>query len=68
MNKTVVKVVGFIVGLSVLLWCVGHVLTFKDRDGIYSMTKFYELEENTVDVLVLGSSHAYTKINTGILW
>ena len=32
------------------------------------MTKFYDLEDHTVDTLVLGSSHAFEDINTGVLW
>lgn len=68
MKKTAVKVAGFVAGLCILLFCMSRVLAFKDHDGIYSVTNFYELEDNTVDVLVLGSSHAYTDINTGILW
>jgi hypothetical protein len=43
-------------------------LRFKYYDGIYSVTKFYEQEDNSVDVLILGSSHAYQSFNTGILW
>lgn len=68
MKRTAVKAAGFVAGLCILLFCMSRVLTFKDHDGIYSVTNFYELKDNTVDVLVLGSSHAYTDINTGILW
>ena len=32
------------------------------------MTKFYEQDRNTVDVLILGSSHAFENINTGTVW
>lgn len=32
------------------------------------MSKFYELEDNSVDVLFLGSSHAFEDFNTGTLW
>lgn len=68
MNKTAVKFIAGALILCILLWNVNRVLAVKYDDGIYSMTKFYELEENTVDVLVLGSSHAYMSFNTGVLW
>jgi len=44
------------------------VLKVKHGDGIYSVTTFYEQEENSVDVLILGSSHAFEDFNTGVLW
>lgn len=68
MKKIAAKIVGVVLVGCFLLGYVNHVFTIKDDDGIYSMTKFYELEENTVDVLVLGSSHAYMSFNTGVLW
>ncbi len=68
MKKTAVKVVSGALILCMLFWHANHVLAVKYDDGIYSVTNFYELEKNTVDVLVLGSSHAYMSFNTGVLW
>ncbi len=68
MRKTAVKTVGIIMILCLVLWYANHVLSIKDDDGVYSMKKFYELDKNTVDVLVVGSSHAYSSFNTGVLW
>lgn len=68
MKKTAVTFAGGALILCLLLWHVNHVLSVKYDDGIYSVTQFYELEEDTVDVLVLGSSHAYMSFNTGLLW
>lgn len=68
MKKTAVRFVAGALILSLLLWYTDRVLAVKNDDGIYSVTKFYELEKNTVDVLVLGSSHAYMSFNTGVLW
>lgn len=45
-----------------------YVLTPKDDFGICSMTTLYQQEENTVDVLVLGTSLAYAGVNTNVLW
>ena len=41
---------------------------FKYNEVIYSLETFYEQEENTVDVLIIGSSHAFENINTAVLY
>ena len=45
-----------------------YVLTPKHDYGICPITTFYQQEENSIDVLVLGTSCAYTGVNTNILW
>lgn len=45
-----------------------YVLVPKDDFGICSMTNLYQQEEDTVDVLVLGTSLAYAGVNTNVLW
>ena len=44
--------------LAVSLLGFHKVFSFKYGDGIYSVTTFYEQEEDSVDLLILGSSHA----------
>lgn len=44
------------------------VLMLKSEDGIEQMKSFYLQKENTVDVLLVGSSHIYCNVNTGELW
>lgn len=68
MKKSIIRIIYFFMILGTVLLCVNHVLKLKYSDGIYDMTKFYELEDDTVDVLILGSSHAYLNFNTGVLW
>lgn len=68
MTKSIVKIICFGTILIFILKYVNDVFSFKYGDGIYSLTKFYELEEDTVDVLFLGSSHAFENVNTGTLW
>lgn len=58
---------GFI-SIMAVLWLVSCIFQYKFEDGIYQMKYFYEQKKDTVDVLVLGSSHAYCDINTGILY
>ena len=54
--------------LLMVLAGINRVFKMKYGDGIYSLTKFYEQKKDSVDVLVLGSSHAFENINTGTLW
>lgn len=58
----------FVFILAFFLSHVFHVLRFKNFDGIYNFEKFYQLEDNSVDVLALGSSHAFCTFNTGYLY
>lgn len=67
-KKRIFRVTGFGALLLITLAVANGILTFKYRDGIYSMQKFYEQEEGTVDVLVLGPSLAYADVNTAVLW
>lgn len=68
MKETGVKIVGITLAFCIVLGYVNHVLALKHDDGSYCVTNFYELEKDTVDVLVLGSSHAFMSFNTGVLW
>lgn len=66
--KNFVKAAVFFGILSVLLSMFYKVFRFKYTDGIYNVDAFCALEENSVDVLVLGSSHAYEDINPAVFW
>lgn len=68
MKKSIIRIGCFIIILGIVLLYVNRVFKFKYGDGIYGVTKFYELEDDTVDVLILGSSHAFEDFNTGVLW
>lgn len=68
MKKTILRIVCFMLVLGATLYGVNRVFKVKYSDGIYSMTKFYELDKNSVDVLFLGSSHAFENFNTGTMW
>ncbi len=64
----VLRIIAFLILLCMVLVYLNHVFRFKYGDGIAQLDTFYELDENTVDVLVLGSSHAFVNINNGVLW
>lgn len=63
-----IRIVCFVLILIFVLNGVNNIFKVKYGDGIYDVTKFYELENDTVDVLILGSSHAFQNFNTGVLW
>lgn len=66
--KNAIKCTCFTLIVILIMTYISSVLSFKNDDGAYIMTKFYDQEEDTVDVLVLGSSHAFMDINPAILW
>lgn len=68
MKKSILRIASFFIILIIILNYTNKIFALKNPDGIYDFTKFYELEDNTVDVLVLGSSHAFEAIDTGMLW
>lgn len=67
-RKKIAYILGLLALLSICFLCFHSFFSFKDGDGSYVMKTFYELEDNTVDVLVLGTSHAFEGINPAILW
>lgn len=68
--KAAVKTACFLLVLALVLGRADAVLAFKqsEMNGSYSMERLYNLDENSVDVLILGSSHAYVNIDPGTLW
>lgn len=68
MRKSMMRISSFLFILAIVLYYINNLFALKRADGIYGVTKLYELEDNSIDVLVLGSSHAFEDINTGTLW
>lgn len=66
--KSALKVILFIGIFAILLMLVMDVLVFKQQDGTLPMRNYYDLPEDTVDVLFLGSSHIGMNVSTQILW
>jgi len=61
---------GIITGVVLLLiiFYIIHSLSFRYSDGIMGLDRYYELPDDSVDLLVLGSSHAFEDINTAYLY
>ena len=68
MKNSVIRIVAFVAILAVCVYAAATVLSFKSADNIYDVDNFYQQPRNSVDMLVLGTSHAYSNINTGTLW
>ena len=68
MKRSIIRMGCFFIVLLLVLGCWHNIFRFKSTFGIYDLTKFYELEDNTVDILILGSSHSFDAFNTGVLW
>ena len=66
--KDILKSILFLAGLAVLLLLCMSVLSFKHEDGSLPMRNYYDLPEDTVDVLMVGSSHIGMNVNTKLLW
>lgn len=60
-------IITVLVFFTAIVICM-KVLVLKSEDGIKQMESFYLQEEGTVDALLVGSSHIYCDVNTGVLW
>lgn len=49
-------------------WYINEVLLIKRNDGITTMKDFYAQEPNTVDILLLGSSHSGMNLDVQTFW
>lgn len=70
MTKKFIKIVVFVILLLLFLNRVYDVFSWKDTAGSYysSFDSFYQLKDDVVDVLFLGSSHTYCGVNNSVLW
>ena len=73
MNKSssisaALRITAFLRALLIMLNQVYKILCFKYGDGILGLKKLYEFDDDSIDVLALGSSHAFEDINTGVLF
>lgn len=63
-DKSCRIIISIVIGIVIAFYCVYYMLC--PRSGF--LEEFYKQSENTVDVLFLGSSNAYSNINPAILW
>lgn len=63
-----VSVILIVVLSAAIFLYVDKVLILKRSDGITPMQNLYAQKENTIDVLLLGSSHVGMNLDTEVLW
>ncbi len=66
--KKGMKGIAFVTVLILLWILINQVMIFKQEDGTLPARNFYDLPADTVDVLVLGSSHAGMNVSSKTLW
>ena len=70
LHKTglIVRSVAFLLVFAVAYYFVSATLKFKYEDGITTMENYYALPGDTVDVLMVGSSHIGMNVDPSLLW
>ncbi len=71
MNKNVKKIIACILSLAIVACTVliaDIILKDLSSDGVRQSAGIYDQPDNTIDLLMLGSSHVYDGINTAKLW
>ncbi|MDE7179368.1 MAG: hypothetical protein K2O59_16320 [Lachnospiraceae bacterium] len=68
MLKKIASLSALLVIFSLSIGAIYNILSFKYGDGILGLEYLYEQDDDTVDVLVLGSSHAFEDVNTSVLY
>ncbi|MBQ7563118.1 MAG: hypothetical protein IJT16_03910 [Lachnospiraceae bacterium] len=59
----------FIIVIAVVTYVMlDRILLLKSEDGIEQIKAMYQQEEDSIDVLFVGTSHTYCHANTGLLW
>ena len=67
MKRKGTRILVFFLLAGVLLSQLNRVCAFRYEDGIRQMEGFYKQPRGSVDVLVMGSSHAYVDIDPAVL-
>lgn len=62
------KSVIFLLIIGMILFKVLDVLNYKDIGGGGGWQRFYEMPEETIDVVFFGSSHMHCTVDHGVLW
>ena len=66
--KGIGKALAFLIVFLLLGGLIMNVMIFKQEDGTLPVHNYYSLPRDTVDVLVLGTSHAGMNVSTKTLW
>ncbi len=66
--KKIIQTICFIIGLGIILMFTSNIMTRKSGGKINMIRSFYDLDKNSLDVLCIGSSHAYYGFQPNVLW
>ena len=58
----------FLLLLMISIYLISSVLSIKSSHGIDQQAGLYWQEEDTIDVMMMGSSHIHCNVNTALLW
>lgn len=67
-TKKIITYLAFILVFVIIMSGLDRLLSEKSIHGINQARSFYAQPENSIDVLMLGSSHIHCDINTALLW
>lgn len=62
------KIVVFLLLVLLMGKVIFRVFNYKDMGGGGGWQRFYGAEDNTIDVLFFGNSHAHCTVDQGLLW
>ncbi len=67
-GRLALTVLIFFTGLYAILYEVNEILRYKNGGEVDMVHSFYKLKKDSLDVLVIGSSHAYYGFQTNQAW
>lgn len=59
---------GFVILLAITAYLAVSILSIKSEHGVDQSSGIYWQPENSIDVVMMGTSHVHCGINTGLLW
>lgn len=60
--------IGFLLLLIVTIYLAANILRVKSDHGINQQEGLYWQPKNSIDVVMMGTSHIHCDVNTGLLW
>ena len=66
-NKNVTRAV-FLILLVITLFFLSDILSVKSAHGIMQKEGLYLQPRNSIDVVMMGTSHIHCNVNTALLW
>ncbi|MDE5907931.1 MAG: hypothetical protein K2H52_04190 [Lachnospiraceae bacterium] len=67
MKKNLIRV-GFVILLLITIYLCVSILSIKSNHGVNQSAGMYWQPEESIDVVMMGTSHVHCGINTGLLW